>query len=349
MTAKNPDQSVVDVAALPDQFPTCHHDPRFWEGLGRAVATFGFLEEMLAKAIFALTATRPYEEAQLQAAYEAWLPTLERALTDPLGNLIDTYGKALRDHPGAAADDLEDLLTALRRAAEVRNVLCHGSWRAPNASGASVPFFVNRKKHVFDTSIDLAFLTQVQRHTAELSCAVISSVSRLGWRFPGANGPGRLIWGDPSLGDHASGEVEKNRKVVDWDARRGITNSFGASEGLMVPPWWFIGVSLVASAFYGWKAVAIFGVAKDGKDWSWWVHQVWLNFLGAIAGWAALWASSWALAGSLSKDPFRIDGWLFGTLAVGFIGITGYLPRAMVGVSGAFGRIVDKAFPGKGE
>ena len=155
------------------------------------------LEEMLARAIFALTATRPYEEAELRAAYEGWLPKLEHALTDPLGNLIDTYEKVVRDHPGGAADGFEDFLTALRRAAEVRNVLCHGSWRAPNASGASVPFFVNRKKHVFDTSIDLAFLAQLQRHTAELSCAVISSVTRLGWRFPGGNGPGRLIWDDP--------------------------------------------------------------------------------------------------------------------------------------------------------
>lgn len=112
---------------------------------------------------------------------------------------------------------------------------------------------------------------------------------------------------------------------------------------------WFIGISLVASAFYGWKAVAIFGLATSGKDWSWRVHQVWLNFLGAIAGWAALWASSWALGASLSRDPFRMDGWIFGTLAVGFVGITGYLPRAMVGVSGVFGRIVDKLSAGKGE
>ncbi len=175
MTTENSEHSVVDVAGLPDHFPTGRHDPRFWEGLGRAVATFGFLEEMLAKAIFALTATRPYEEAEIQGAYDAWLPTLERALTDPLGNLINAYGTALRDHHGAAADDLEGVLMALRKAAEVRNVLCHGSWRAPDAAGASVPFFVNRKKQVFDTSIDLAFLAQVQRHTAELSCAVISA------------------------------------------------------------------------------------------------------------------------------------------------------------------------------
>ena len=117
----------------------------------------------------------------------------------------------------------------------------------------------------------------------------------------------------------------------------------------MVPPWWFVGVSLAASAFYAWKAVAIFDVSTKGKDWSWWVHQVWLNFLGAITGWAALWVSSYALRTSLARDSFLVDGWIFGTLAVSFVGVTGYLPRAMVGVSGAFGRIIDKLLPGKGE
>jgi hypothetical protein len=40
---------------LPPSFPTQAHAPAFWEALGRAVATFGFLEETLGKAIFAFT------------------------------------------------------------------------------------------------------------------------------------------------------------------------------------------------------------------------------------------------------------------------------------------------------
>jgi hypothetical protein len=35
---------------LPPGFPTQAHSPAFWEALGRAVATFGFLGEMLGKA-----------------------------------------------------------------------------------------------------------------------------------------------------------------------------------------------------------------------------------------------------------------------------------------------------------
>ncbi|MCI0466534.1 MAG: hypothetical protein L0Y57_05950, partial [Beijerinckiaceae bacterium] len=44
----------LDCDKLPAQFPTHLHPPAFWEALGRVVATFGFLEETLGKAIFPL-------------------------------------------------------------------------------------------------------------------------------------------------------------------------------------------------------------------------------------------------------------------------------------------------------
>ena len=95
---------IIDVDAMPVDFPTHRHDPVFWERLGRTVATYGFLEEILGKAIFSFTATRRYEEAEVDDAFAQWLPTLERALTNPLGSLIDQYGKAVRDHPEATLD-----------------------------------------------------------------------------------------------------------------------------------------------------------------------------------------------------------------------------------------------------
>lgn len=181
---------IVDVDDLPVNFPTHRHDAVFWERLGRAVATYGFLEEILGKAIFAFTATKRYEEAEVEAAFAEWLPTLERALTNPLGNLIDQYGKAVRDHPEGVVEGLDELLGHLREAARLRNVLCHGSWSAPDENGASLPLFVDQKLNVFDTAIDYAFLDQVQRHVAEVSCAVLNSVTQMGWQFPGSCGPG---------------------------------------------------------------------------------------------------------------------------------------------------------------
>ncbi|MEJ0050140.1 MAG: hypothetical protein WDN02_02800 [Methylovirgula sp.] len=166
----------------------------FWEHLGRAVATFWYLEYVLTRAIFAFTATRRYPEVEIQAAFDKWLPTLERALRDPLGNLIDSYAKAVRDHPSTTPPNFDELLLQLREASTLRNVLCHACWNAPGSDGRSLPIFVNNRMMVFDTVIDTAYLTQTQRGTAELSCDVITSVTHLGWRFPGFDGPRKPVY-----------------------------------------------------------------------------------------------------------------------------------------------------------
>ena len=189
---------IVDKKALPEKFPTHKHESEFWESLGRTIATFGFIEEVLSKAVFSFTATRPYNENEIQKAYDEWLPLLERTLVDPLGNLIDTYGKSVRNNPMTTIENFDDLLKNLREASKIRNVLCHGSWRLPDLNGDSVPFFVNRQKEVFETAIGCQFLNRVQEHVSELACEVISTVTHMGWRFPGSSGPGKAIWDSPN-------------------------------------------------------------------------------------------------------------------------------------------------------
>ena len=175
----------VDPESVPPKFPTHRHKEEFWENLGRVVATFGFLEEVLGKAIFSFTATRPLEPSELNDAYQKWVSTLEKALTDPLGKLIDNYERAVKEHPHASAQDLGNLIRCLREASKIRNVLCHGSWPPPDLQGASRPRFVDKKLNEFCTSVDCAFLVQVQKHVAQLSCGVINSVTQAGFKFPG--------------------------------------------------------------------------------------------------------------------------------------------------------------------
>jgi len=184
---------IVDKDGLPENYPTHKHEPEFWECLGRTVATFGFLEETLSRAIFAFTATRPYPEDEIDKAYEKWLPLLERTISDPLGSLIYTFGKSVREHPGSTITNLDEFLNNLLEASKLRNVLCHGSWRVPDSGGTSVPFFINRQKEIFETAVDCQFLKKVQIHTAELSCEVINTVIHMGLQFPGSNGPGTPI------------------------------------------------------------------------------------------------------------------------------------------------------------
>jgi hypothetical protein len=146
---------------LPSQFPTHKHAPAFWESLGRAAATFGFLEDALCKAIFALTATTHYAEDA---------------------------------HQSANVENVDELLSDLRSASALRNVICHGSWAPPDSKGATVPSFVNKKGEVFATPIDKPFLDRLQKSATELACTVIDTVTHMGWQFPGSNGPGATIW-----------------------------------------------------------------------------------------------------------------------------------------------------------
>lgn len=186
-------RSIVDRNRLPPLFPTHRHSAQFWEHLGRTIATYGFLEEVLGKAIFAFTATRNYSEDEIEVAYQAWIPQLERALTDQLWNLAESYGKAVRDNAAQTIENVDALVEDIKRATVIRNVLCHGSWRTPNTNGASVPLFVNRQKQVFDSAIDIAYLQQVQAHVVELICSVIDTVTHMGWQFPGGAGLGKPI------------------------------------------------------------------------------------------------------------------------------------------------------------
>jgi hypothetical protein len=179
---------------MPQSFPTHAHSPQFWEALGRAVATYGFLEEVLGKAIFAFTATRQYPDDEIEDAFRGWLPKLEAALTDNLLPLIAKYADAVRQHQADPITDFDQMIAQLKQAAQIRNVLCHGSWPPPREDGTSIPLFVTKRLQVFDTPIDIAFLEETQRAVVGLSLAVMETVTSLGWRFPGSTGPGKRIW-----------------------------------------------------------------------------------------------------------------------------------------------------------
>ncbi len=188
-----PKKYYIDMENLPSQFPTHRHDPKFWESLGRTVATFGFLEEILLKAIFALEATSIYDESEIDAEIKKFQRKVEKSLSDPLGDLIDSYEKSVRERQETTVENLKKIVEGLRRVPEIRNVLCHGSWNIPNCDGGSVPFFVNRKGMKFETAVDISFLEQTQKEVAMLACDVMNTVTQLGYQFPGTQGPGKSI------------------------------------------------------------------------------------------------------------------------------------------------------------
>lgn len=185
----------IKVDELPAFYPTHKHSGQFWEALGRAVASFGFLENVLARAIFAFTATTRYPESEIEEEYKKWITKLENSLSDTLIPLIETYDSSVKNSGHSLPEHFIDLIDELKRVSEYRNVLCHGCWDAPDENGSSTPFYVRKRdKMKFTTAIDINILKNIQRSVSQLIVAIIETVTTLGYRFPGSRGPGSEIW-----------------------------------------------------------------------------------------------------------------------------------------------------------
>lgn len=166
----------------------------FWEQLGRTIATFGFLEMVLGKAIFALTLTRTCTGAEVAAAEELLTKTFEHALSDTLRPLAESFRKAVIANHSSVVEDVDVLVKNIKAAAKIRDILCHASWDSPDSEGMSLPFFVNTKKEIVETKMNAAFLRQTQEGVVEIVCDVIESVTKMGYQFPGGGGQGERIW-----------------------------------------------------------------------------------------------------------------------------------------------------------
>jgi hypothetical protein len=106
--------------------------------------------------------------------------------------------------------------------------------------------------------------------------------------------------------------------------------------------WAFLIVALIASGFYGGNAWYIFVSSEPPSGAQWW-HQFWLNFAGAIVGWAAVWLLLRKFgtcgANECVKDVGVLD--LVVTL-IAFVGVTGHLPNVAVSLVSGTARLAGK-------
>jgi hypothetical protein len=103
--------------------------------------------------------------------------------------------------------------------------------------------------------------------------------------------------------------------------------------------YWIVAVS--ASAFIGLYCMEIFEI--DGVTGPRLLQQQWLNFLGALIGWAVLWPLGLRYVGCLSATGCpgtAADGWTLLAALVAFLGITGYIPYTVINtITGAIGAL----------
>src|SRR4030042_4723054 len=102
-------------------------------------------------------------------------------------------------------------------------------------------------------------------------------------------------------------------------------------------------LAVLASAFYGCKAVEIFLPQKEKQKKSWWVHQFWLNFLGAFVGWLALGLLLRKFSNCIfSECVITPNAWDAVASVTAFIGLTGYLPGSVVAIISGFSTLAGK-------
>lgn len=183
----------VDRSRLPAEWPTHGGTPAFWEELGRTVAAFGCLEDTLARACFALTATREYaDRGEAEAAFPKWRTKLERSLTDALGSLTSKIAEAFENDDRVPADVGTDIVRRLHELAVWRNALCHGAWVRFDADGAAWLRYFRRTSdgpEALDRSLSSEEIASIRAGAVEVTICLVDAVAHTGVRFPGTTPP----------------------------------------------------------------------------------------------------------------------------------------------------------------
>lgn len=180
----------MDRNKLPAEWPTHRGTPAFWEELGRAVAAFGFLEDTLARACFALTAIREYASiVEAEAAFPKWRMKLERSLTDTLTSLTSRLREAFENDDRVPADVGSDIVRRLRDLAVWRNVHCHGAWVRFDADGSARLRYFRRTgdgPEALDRfSLSSQDIASVRAATVDITICLVDAVACTGVPFPG--------------------------------------------------------------------------------------------------------------------------------------------------------------------
>ena len=176
----------------PDNWPTHRGEPGFWEELGRAVATFGFLEDIIPRFLLAFEGSkdgRNYTEEDVAR----WVHSLERSLSDPLGPLIPKIEQAFEGDGRVPAETSVEIVARLKEIKRRRNALCHGSWIGfAEGGGAQLRHFVrNKEGETVSRSEQLSTedIATVRFETVSLIHRLAEMTVSIGVQLPGSDLP----------------------------------------------------------------------------------------------------------------------------------------------------------------
>ena len=193
--------------STPDSWPTHKAEPAFWEELGRAVATFGFLEDIIPRFLLAFEGSRDgrdYSEEDI----EKWVRSLERSMSDTLGALIQKVEQAFEDDGRVPAKTSEEIIGRLKEINPRRNALCHGAWVGFEEGGrAQLRHFVRNEeggREVRGERLSKEDIAAIRCETVSMIHRLVEVTESIGARFPGS--------GLPGLGAPAAGSASPSRE-----------------------------------------------------------------------------------------------------------------------------------------
>ena len=188
---------IVDRARLPEDWPTNRGSSAFWEQLGRTVATFSHLEDMMARAYLGLTVTREFEDMeQAEAAFPEWEKALKETLTDSLHSLTKKLNKAFKDDDRVSNEVAGAYLARLDELRVWRNALCHGAWQGFQDDGSVGLRHFRRGDEgpeSLENRLSVETLSSIRAATVDLTADLVDILSAAGVRFPGTALPGAPV------------------------------------------------------------------------------------------------------------------------------------------------------------
>ena len=178
----------VDRDAIPAGWPMPQGPDIFWQELGRTIAAYGHLEQMLGSACYALLIAPENVEAFLQSpmgnAASRWIERIRRTWVDALHGLISEFDRGLHEAGRIPHAVREGLVADLKLLRPWRNALCHGAWLDVDEDGCGhlVHFFLDGGAPVnFEPwKITLQDLSDIRARTVDVTIRVTEAASASG-------------------------------------------------------------------------------------------------------------------------------------------------------------------------
>ena len=179
--------------STPDNWPTHEAEPAFWEELGRAVATFSFLEDIIPRFLLAFEGSKDGRE-YTEEDVASWVYSLKRSLSDPLGPLIPKIQQAFEGDGRVPAEAGVEIVGRLKEIKRCRNALCHGAWTDFDESGGvQLRHFVRNEEGetvLRSEQLSKEDIAAVRYETASLIRRLAEVAVSIGVQLPGSGLPG---------------------------------------------------------------------------------------------------------------------------------------------------------------